>query len=216
MKTCVIITSVIAPWVDTPLSYGPRSGYAPEERYAQTLETIASVRKYIPNAEIVFVEGGKYVDDDIKVLVNRYLWGGVNLFVRKAVSNPSKAWGEIVLMLYAYFHLPKDCDYYFKLSGRYCLNANFDITQWCTDRICGKDIYGNQTQISTRLIGIPRRFLSLYYKALLRRFWRISNSNCVLESYILKGIGLQNVHFLPTIGVEGFVGTGLDRNLLKE
>ena len=56
MNDLVLITSVIntgkVGWSYTQT----RSSYSPEERYNQSLQTIDSIRKYLPGAKIVFLE----------------------------------------------------------------------------------------------------------------------------------------------------------------
>ena len=225
-KVCVIVTSVLIPWNDSPFDYkGLRSVFSVDERIAQTIETLESIKKYLPDANVIFVEGG--ADDRVVDLLERHIrkthgsriiYGGKCGWVKRAVSGKSKALGEIALMLYVRRFFRKNrYDYFFKLSGRYKLNDDFDISRWRMDKICGSDIYGDETTISTRLLGIPRSLLDRYYYALLRRIWRVPKVSTVLEGYVAKGIGRNNICFMQPIGVEGFSASEKKKNcLIKE
>lgn len=204
---CFIITSVIEPWTALPFNYGTiRSAFSSEERFSQTCKTIASIHKYAPNADIWLIEGGKstYLSqiEDIKCKV---IYVGKWHLFRRAISSNSKALGEAAMMVYILpYILCSKYKYFFKISGRYYLNNHFDFGKWDFRSICGKDVYGDRHEISTRLIGIPKSKMWLFYKALARRFWKLRGS--VYESYLLKGISAQNVHWIEEIGVEGEIG----------
>ena len=208
-KVCFFVTSVIEPQTTQPFTYGCRSIYTSKERRIQTINTVKSIRLYMPDASIVFVEGGGIYDSEIANQVSKYIYLGGNFFVKKAVNNKCKAWGEIVLTLIGCFYWIKYA-YVFKISGRYQLTNKFNRSKWIDDKITGLDIYGDNTQISTRLVGIPRQYYYTFLKAILRRIWRIPNSNCVYEAYILKGIGLKNINFISPIGIYGKIGNSVD------
>jgi hypothetical protein len=212
---CFFVVSVIQPHSSIPFTYGCRSYFSPEERKLQTINTIQSIKKYFPKADIIFIEGGGAFDRDIKNSVKKYLYLGKYNFCKRAVNNVSKAWGELVLTLCTIFTWLK-YDYTFKISGRYWLNGNVDYQIFTANskRVTGYDIYGDHTQISTRLLGIPKSCYIRYLYALLRRFWRVPNSNTVYEAYILQGLSNNNVNFIPKIGVSGF--TGVTSELIDE
>lgn len=214
-RICFFVISVIQPHTWEPFTYGCRSAFSPEERRTQTIKTIQSIKQYFPQADIIFVEGGATYDDEIRKLVKKYLYLGQYLLCKRAVSNVSKAWGELVLTILTIFTWLK-YDYTFKLSGRYWLNGNVDYQIFTrnTTRVTGLDIYGDNTQISTRFIGVPRSCYFRYIYALIRRFWRVPNSNTVYEAYLLKGLSCDKINFIPTIGVTGF--TGVTNELIEE
>ena len=206
MRKTFIILSVITPWNTNAWDYGQRSLYSPDERFLQTIETIKSIRKYGGNdANILLIEGGAYsFEKELSSLVDKYVYVANSRIVRNAVRGNSKAFGEVMLWLSAMpFIVGNRSRYFWKISGRYKLNESFASADWQYDKICGKDVYGNQLEISTRLIGFPYRSIHLIIKALLRRFFSLPNSNVVFEGYFLKGLGLHNVCFLDRIGVEG-------------
>lgn len=205
---CFFISSVTTPWDNTPYNYSMRSSYTPTERTLQTIKTIESIRKYCPQAQIILCEGGSTSSLQIARLVDKYIYAGKYHCVRYAVAGNSKAYGEAMLTLCA---LPfiSNYDYIWKISGRYFLNDKFDINKYVTgtgkNRITGKDIYGDKTQISTRLLGIPKSCIGLFVKAIFRRFWKLPRPYTVYEAYLMKGIGIQNINFIIPIGVEGFL-----------
>jgi len=75
------------------------------------------------------------------------------------------------------------------------------------NKITGLDIFGDNTQISTRLIGIPKSCFGVFLKAVFRRFWKLHRPKTVYEAYLAKGIGADNIHFISPIGVTGSAGS---------
>lgn len=207
-QCCFIVTSVIQPWTEQKLNYGDtRSAFSYKERYTQTIATIDSIRKYAPNADIIIIEAGRSTyNEQLRKLGVRVVNVGRKPWVRRAVSSSSKAWGEAMIMVAIWWRLVFGrYDYYYKISGRYRLNEQFNEKLWSRKQISGKDIYGDKHEISTRLLGIPKCQLWRFYKAIFRRFWKLPITN-VYESYILKGIDPKNVCWLDVIGVEGEIG----------
>jgi len=118
--------------------------YNADQRLKQTLETIISIKKYVPNAKIILVECGaipltdtqelalkaevtdviSYNDDeDVKAIFVSDNWD--------VVKNTT----EVMCFKRALEHcieygLFDDVDRVFKMSGRYRLNDNFDIAQY--------------------------------------------------------------------------------------
>lgn len=206
---CFIITSVIEPWTALPFNYSrKRSAFSPEERFSQTCETIASIHKYAPHADIWLLEGGKpNYTTKIMDLGVRILNVSNSRYVKRAVMSNSKAWGEASMMLYALpYMLIGKYKSYFKISGRYCLNEHFDMDRWSTTNISGKDIYGDKNELSTRLFCIPKCQLFHFYKALLSRWWKLKGSGTVYENYLSRHIGHENISWISPIGVEGKIG----------
>jgi hypothetical protein len=136
----VIITSKIH--VSTaPLSYTPtRSIHTPQERFAQTLQTISSVRTCIPNAHIVLVDDSAQLKDAwVSAIDSR-----VDLFVRPehtrtiTDTSPYKGLGELAQLreaLSAVRHLNMRITGLFKISGRYTVDpASFSYSQYIPDK----------------------------------------------------------------------------------
>ena len=153
------------------------------------------------------IEGGSWRNqlNILKEQVDKFIHIGRNRFVRKAVNSKSKGYGEAMMLLFSRLYIKK-YEMYFKLSGRYYLNDYFDLQKWLGNtKISGKDVYGDQKELSTRLLFIPGSQFNLYYYSLLRRIHKLYKG-AVLEGVILKIIGPANVHFIDVIGVSGYIG----------
>ncbi len=134
VKNIIIITSVIN-CPDKELTYyGKRSVFTTKTRYKQTLKTVESIRKYIPNVDIFFTECsdmmnyGDY-EDDIRKKVDYYFNFYNDEVVKRAVYSGSKGWGETELLLASLEkinQLKMNYKYLFKISGRYYLNDEFN------------------------------------------------------------------------------------------
>lgn len=139
MTNLVIITSVI----DTPnkpYSYTQtRSVFSRKERFDQTKKTIESIRKKIPNSDILIVECSDFSEekeqlDYFKTNTDYFL----NLWDKKELHSNifgiSKALGEGTLTIKAIDYIKDNkltnYDNYFKISGRYFINDNFHIENY--------------------------------------------------------------------------------------
>jgi hypothetical protein len=138
-KNIVLITSKIIV-SDELLSYSDkRSIYTPDERYLQTLNTINSIRKYIPNSFIILIDNSKL--DDV---MNKNIHNSVDYFINPTTdeylnnltdNNIYKGLGEISQQLFFYNIFLKNIDTtkinnFFKISGRYLINENFNYNNF--------------------------------------------------------------------------------------
>lgn len=128
----IVVTSVIY-FANAKLSYSDkRSNYNPETRISQTIETINSIKKYIPNAKIILVESWLHKDIWSQIIDNvyKYIYIGDNKIVRMAVDSKRKWFGETIWLL---FGIPKEetkNSIYMKFSGRYRVNEEFKISRF--------------------------------------------------------------------------------------
>lgn len=129
----VLITSVIRPLTDYTI-------YNHKQRFEQTLLTIESIKKYVPNHYIVICEGGKINDQEFNIFQNN-----VNYIFRTDILELKKSQGEAKL-LYNYltsdhFNLLKNkISTLSKISGRYYLNENFSWDEFPIDKYIIKRI----------------------------------------------------------------------------
>ena len=142
-QNLVIITSVLN-CVNTPLSYyHTRSIFSVKERYKHTLKSIETIKKNIPNVQIMICECSdlsnyESYESDIRNKVN-YYYNFYNISdIREAVESRFKGLGEAKIMIKA-LDIVKDrreCLYknIFKLSGRYYLNQNFKYEMFDTKK----------------------------------------------------------------------------------
>ena len=135
MQPLVIINSKIIV-SDKPLSYSTsRSIYTPDERFEQTIESIASVRNSLPEAKLLLL--------DNSILESRWkreLENTVDFFINPFDDNelkfdtdyhPTKAVGELAQLIRIFEFLKsfrQNWSRIYKLTGRYRLNDDFDST----------------------------------------------------------------------------------------
>ena len=136
MKNIVLITSIIRT-PNLPLSYTKtRSIYSPEERFLQTKYTIETVKNKIPNSYIILIECS-YLNNDEMLYFNNNCDIVINLFndikCKHFIHSPSKAAGEGTMTIKALEYIINNnikFDNFFKISGRYYLNNDFNINNY--------------------------------------------------------------------------------------
>lgn len=208
-RNIVIITSVICP-PQAFLSYTrTRSVFSPAQRYEQTLNSIRSVRKHIPNSWVILVECSLLNDqweNTLKTLTNKF----VNLHkqddLRQQVHSPFKALGEITQTKHALaFVTLENVEHIFKLSGRYSINDNFKWSTFAQGKTVVKPIFGSRDNVLTAFYKIAPTDIDPF-----KRFLEESTSLC------LRGIGyevmfatfaktVQAVYVEETLGIEGTI-----------
>lgn len=137
MKDCIIVTSIVE-ISDKPLYWSSvRSIYTHQQRFEQTLETIESIRKYLPDTDILLAECSpdsdymKQLEKRVDIFINTY----PNDFIQNGFY---KGLCEAQLMLYVFDRI--DLSQYqniFKMTGRYKLTDTFDRSLWINDSAVG-------------------------------------------------------------------------------
>jgi hypothetical protein len=130
MRNCIIVTSIVE-ISDAPLDWSAvRSIYSHKQRFEQTLETIESIRKHLPDTEIILAEcspPSNYMNElekRVDVFINTYPNELIRNGFRKAVC-------EAQLLLYVFDRVDLSLyDTIFKMTGRYVLLDTFDKTKW--------------------------------------------------------------------------------------
>jgi hypothetical protein len=108
-----------------------RSIYTKEERYVQTINTINSIKKYIPNVFIVLIDNSAFTENEKDVLINN-----TNIFINYndkildyyTNNNEIKAIAELCQLKYALNVINNyniKFNNFFKITGRYIINNNF-------------------------------------------------------------------------------------------
>ncbi|MEK7172995.1 MAG: hypothetical protein AAB740_03385 [Patescibacteria group bacterium] len=165
---CFIITSVIYN-KQKELSYAStRSVYNPEERAVQTLKTITSIKEKVPSAKIILVESGLQSNLPLELAkqVDQYLYLGNKFFVRLACDSKFKSLGEAVMLLSALKLIKFNAELFFKISGRYFLDENFDINSWQSGLF--KFFYIRNDFVSTRLYSFGKQMMRVWQLALIK------------------------------------------------
>jgi len=161
----ILITSKIKT-SNNPLTYSDiRTIYTPTERFNQTIETIKSVKKYIPDYYIILFDNSIFYNEEKEILTN-----SVDLFVNITDNeklndftnnNPNKAYGEICQTYFSIPYISKiNINNFFKISGRYVLNDEFIYSK-----------FNNNSNIFKKNMIIPE--LNYYYTCL----YKIANNN---------------------------------------
>lgn len=164
----VFITSVIHTH-HSNLSYGVRSKYSPQQRYEQTLNTIDSIRKHVPNPYIVLIEGSHLTELE----QFGFELAGVNKIINCAdelaqyINGPHKSVAEINMLLFALqkINLNK-FNTLSKISGRYYLTANFNWYRSGNDKAFFQCETPPSTKCNTRYYRIPSKYYKDYKQTL--------------------------------------------------
>ena len=179
-KDIVIITSKIIV-SNNKLNYaGNRSIYTPIERYNDTLKTIQSIKKYIPEAYIILVDNSE-LNTQQSIVLNRELGHFLNINNKEysyyTDKSEYKGFGEIYQTILGLKYIQDNNIQYeslFKISGRYILNNSFDINNYRTEGF----IFKKNTTLSDR-----KYYYTCFYKIgniqeyiqILKRILKITN-----------------------------------------
>ena len=201
-----------------PLSYiDTRSVFTHEERYAQTIETIKSVRSKIPNSIICLVECSKFTDDQheyISSLVDHFINLFDNTELRSKIYGKSKSLGEGTMTIAALqYILSNKLDYtsLYKISGRYWLSESFSLDDANLNIV--KPIDGNQSNISTALYKINRPTSEKFLDFLKSKQTDMEGCRGYEVMFAEFISGLKDVKFVDIIGVAGYVSVDTDKHL---
>jgi hypothetical protein len=155
-----------------------RSIYSINERYTQTLDTISSIRKYIPYSYIVLFDNSDFtnsnnlnISTDLKNKTDTFINitnNKLDFFTNKCEH---KAFGETCQIIHTYKYindLKKQYEVinFFKISGRYLINDNFNYVNYYNDNNINDNIFKNA--------NIPNK-PTYYYTS----FYKIAPSNLV-------------------------------------
>ena len=190
----VIITSKIYT-SNKPFSYiAERSIYTPQQRLEQTIETIKSIRKYIPNSFIVLYDNSILNDDEFQEInnlsdcfINHRNDDIINNFTDNSIH---KLYGEIaqtyrILEYIRTYHTNMNVKNMFKITGRYILNETFDFNKLDNDDI----VFKRNSDIEDRLYyftcfyKIGGSKLQLFYDVIKELFDDISENAYEFEEW---------------------------------
>ena len=187
------------------------SVYSPEERVEQTLKTVESVRKYIPNAFICMtdcsipgIEGelknklvdavDKFIDLSKDPNVN---WIAANVSHQDTVKNLTE-----LVVVSKFFKLAKKHKWFdgydrvFKVSGRYWLTDRFDITRY--EKPDAKDKY----VVSKKMLS---QFTYDYTGQSLQYMLRVySLDTTLLDDFIMR-LDTMSKHMQDRVNNKGYI-----------
>ncbi len=220
MKNLVLITSVIKTSKNPLRNNTIRSVYPEEERFEQTKKTIQSVKEYIPNSKILFIECSELTseqEDYFKNNVDYYINYTNDKYVLSCTTSYSKSKGEGTMTIKAIEYIFEngiEFENLFKLSGRYYLADDFDYAKFDNDKIVIKRrINKYVNDVVTILYKLPKSFINDYHKYLLSckdAFDNDSDFEWLFKEFIKN---FNNKIFLETLGVNGL--RSINGNLYK-
>ncbi len=121
--------------------------------------------------------------------------------VRWAVNGKRRGLGEAMGLIAAKNELATPAPFFFKMSGRYFLNDQFDTQLWQGDFFQARKY---ETGISTRLYGFSRRFFDDWQKALKRSLWKLYWGSS-LEDIFPSKFGYDRIQGIKKLGLAGYV-----------
>lgn len=205
-KILFIVSSAIY-ITSNPLSYSTiRSAFNAEVRAQQTVKTIKSIRNKVPGAQILLIEMGlkKDLPYNIDKMVDLYLYLGNEKEIREAADGPFKGFGEAKgLYLADPWIRSFQADYYFKISGRYYLNKQFNLNNWQADEFTLRENCNNCGGLFTVLYGFPNRLYKNWRNS-LKEIFPILLQGDAIESFLTKYLE-KPFHYLSELGVSGWV-----------
>jgi hypothetical protein len=154
--------------------------YSPEERLEQTLQTIASVRKYIPNAVICLTECSQpsvssEIEQQLAEHIDHYIdfsndenvkYIHDTIEVQDIVKNLTE-----LSVVYNLIGLAQDegwfddCERVFKVSGRYELTDRFNVVDYENDIVGDKYVVSKRmlSQFSPGITGVDQQYMLRVY-----------------------------------------------------
>jgi hypothetical protein len=187
------------------------SVYPPEERVKQTLETVDSVRKRIPNAFICMTDCGipsiegelrtklvnsvdQFVDLSKDPVVN---WITANITHQDTVKNLTE-----LVVVGKFFKVAKeqkwfdDCNRVFKVSGRYWLTDKFDITRYEQADAKSKYVVSKKmlSQFDPSITGQSLQYMLRVY----------SFDTALLEDFIQR-VTIMTKHMQERVNLGGYI-----------
>lgn len=187
------------------------SKYSPEERVEQTLKTVESVRKHIPNAVICMTDCSvpgidQATQDLLTENVDHFInlskdpnvnWIQQNIQHQDTVKNLTE-----LVVVGKFFKLArerewyKDCSRVFKVSGRYWLTDNFDITRYEQEDAKGKYV-------------VSKRMLSQFPKSVtdqsLQYMLRVYSLDTVLMDEFSALLATMTKHMQDRVNNGGYI-----------
>ena len=119
-----------------------------QERMLQTIETLENLKKKVPDAMVLFVDGSPHnIDEDKKKLISKYcqsMWFNTHPDVYAMASSGRKSEAEIIMLFNTLLKIKQSKSIHeikriFKFSARTLLEDDFDINEY--DGLFGKYVF---------------------------------------------------------------------------
>ena len=210
-KNIVLITSKIIK-CNNPYTYSnKRCIYTVEECFDQTINTINSIKKNIPNAYIILFDNSVMDIEKINILnklTNNFINITDNKILNYYTNHKYKAFGELTQMCFCYNYFLKHIDIntfsnFFKISGRYFINNNFDYTKFNNNY----NIFKKNTDVSNRdyyytsFYKLNNTIIPYFFNKLIDTF--NNKHRYINEDYevFVPNILKNNIAYYDTLGI---------------
>jgi len=220
MKNLVLITSILNPprkpltgFVENAacgIVYSRiRSIFTREQRFNQTKKTIQTIKEKIPESKIIIVECTNFNKEEAEYFKNNCdfvlnLWNKTEY--SEDIFSLSKSLGEGTQTIQAIEYIKKQkFDNFFKISGRYWLNDDFNFSNFDNDKLVFKKIDDNVENILTCLFKIPYSYVPSLQQFLTNNIPLMKRAlgHEILFGRFLKNLNYENTKFLDNIGIQG-------------
>jgi hypothetical protein len=206
-----LITSVLNtgsnPWTYTTT----RSVFSTQDRFQQTLETIASIRVKCPAAKILLCDCSDLSPEMTTKCVEEadlFFQTFEHTEIRDAcIQSNKKGYGELLKTQYIVKYLETNNIPFrrlIKISGRYFLNKSFQLDAFSDITYTFRQPFPNSTCNPTVLYSIPFHLLIQFKEAIEQ-----SKHEFTTNTYGMYEVSLPSKcepkHSIPTCGVSGYV-----------
>ncbi len=218
----VLITSKIYINNNVPYTYSKkRSIYTKDERYQQTLITIESIRRYIPNSYIVMIDNSiftEYEYNNLTKLTDYFINITDNMELNYYTDNCKyKYLGELYQQLMAFNIFFKNINYnnikyLFKISGRYKINNKFNYMNFDNNMNIFKQNNNvhDRTYYYTSFYKLNNDFIDIYFKLLnnakINKYKHINKDFEVIFAELFKNY----IHLIDNLGITQLIGPMLE------
>ena len=188
-----------------------------EERYLQTLETVKSVKKYVPNSLCILIEGSVLSDDHKNELTLNFDYildfgkdEEILAYTRNIINighGEQKLLEKGIEFLQNYILSWCTSKFIFKLGARYVLNSKFDILNYDENKYNFYeefDVNGKSLEVyTTGLYSIPVNQLDTFKTCLVNVHKHLSIDTEMIEKYFYDHVPKYEVNTLSVLGLEG-------------
>lgn len=191
--------------------------FSVQERFNQTIETVRSAKRAIPNSFCILIEGSILTKEEESAFRNEFdellLFGNDNYIQNFVNDTRNIGHGELALLTEGVKYIENMMDngclntkYIFKLGARYRLNDKFDFTEWNSEKynfylrfdtsIC-RPVY------VTGLFSVPVSELREFKMFLYKAQEELSTNYPMVERVYYVLTPLEKVEMIDILGLEG-------------
>ena len=201
LKNLFIITSTINP------THKRKMAFNSKQRFKQTLKTIYSIRECSPDSDIFLLDNSSITNHQkrcLTKLVNRY-YDFSNYKIHKYLRDYATIGMPETIMILSVINDVRKLPYklIFKISGRYFLTKDFNITAFATKKMTFRPYKYN---VSTRLYSFPNFMINIYRRQQIASIIG-SLFGASIEDLIARGLMPKFFVLKSNIGLKGFIGS---------